>query len=248
MDISESESENSGYIRECITGPIRTRLEDIYTDEKFQKIINFSDVRKGELNANIIHYDKNIKNGNNMKYYRYLSIDTVGGYFPFDDFDMLKIFISKLSLIPFTSSYIFIISGTDIEKILVEFHKYDFLIEFIIFKRNNNNYMNNKYNKIKLITSKFNKIRKYLKTKKFSKEDLDMDNLSFMTPLITYYEYKKSIFPIHRILAYFFKYQNFRFTEEYFLRANEFIKKSSFDIKTKENIIKIMGNLNHQSF
>ena len=75
-----------------------------------------------------------------------------------------------------------------------------------------------------------------------------MDNLSFMTPLITYYEYKKAIFPIHRILAYFFKYQNFRFTEEYFLRANEFIKKSSFDIKTKENIIKIMGNLNHQSF
>ena len=248
MDISESESENSSYIKECITGPIRTRLEDIYTDEKFQKIINFSDVRKGELNVNIIHYDKNIKNGNNMKYYRYLSIDTVGGYFPFDDFDMLKIFISKLSLIPFTSSYIFIISGTDIEKILVEFHKYDFLIEFIIFIRNNNNYMNNKYNKIKLITSKFNKIRKYLKTKKFSKEDLDMDNLSFMTPLITYYEYKKAIFPIHRILAYFFKYQNFRFTEEYFLRANEFIKKSSFDIKTKENIIKIMGNLNHQSF
>ena len=165
MDISESESENSGYIEECITGPIRTRLEDIYTDEKFQKIINFSDVRKGELNVNIIHYDKNIKNGNNMKYYRYLSIDTVGGYFPFDDFDMLKIFISKLSLIPFTSSYIFIISGTDIEKILVEFHKYDFLIEFIMYIGNGNNnyaYEKNKYNKIKLITSKFNKIRKYL--------------------------------------------------------------------------------------
>ena len=39
--------------------------------------------------------------------------------------------------------------------------------------------------KIKLITNKFSKIRKYLKSKKFSKEDLNMDNLLFITPLIT---------------------------------------------------------------
>ena len=30
---------------------------------------------------------------NNMKYYRYFNIDIVGGYYPFDDHEMLKVFI-----------------------------------------------------------------------------------------------------------------------------------------------------------
>ena len=254
MDISESESKdsyNEDYEPEGINMPIIKRFEDLYTDEKFQNIINFKDVRKGELYVNLIHYDKNLKNGDNMIYYRYLSIDTVGGYYPFDDFDMLKLFISKLSKIPFCSSYIFIVSGTDVDKILVEFHKYDFLIEFIMYIGNGNNnyaYEKNKYNKIKLITSKFSKIRKYLKSKKFSKEDLNMDNLLFITPLITYYDYKKAIFPIHKILAYFFKYENFIFTEEYYLKAKDFINKSTLETKFKERIIRTMEYLKGQTF
>ena len=100
------------------------------------------------------------------------------------------------------------ISGNETEKILEEFHNYDYLVEFIIFnKQNNFDYLNKKYNKIKLITNKFNIIRKYLKSKKFSKEDLSMDNHLFMTPVITNNEYKKILFLIHRILAYFFKYK-----------------------------------------
>ena len=71
MDINESESKdsyNEDYEPEGINMPIIKRFEDLYTDEKFQNIINFKDVRKGELYVNLIHYDKNLKNGDNMIY------------------------------------------------------------------------------------------------------------------------------------------------------------------------------------
>ena len=227
-------------------GSIRVRFEELYSDEKFKNIINFSDVRKGELFINIIHYDKNIKNDDNIKYYRYFSIDTVGGYYPFDDYEMLKVFILKLNELSFKCSYILMISGNETEKILEEFHKYDYLVEFIIFNRQDNfDYLNNKYNKIKLITNEFNSIRKHLKSKKFSKEDLSMDNHLFITPVITYYDYKKALFPIHRILAYFFKYnyREYYFPKDYFIKAKEFIDKSTFDKEIKDKIIKIMEYL-----
>ena len=169
-----------------------------------------------------------------MKFYRYFSIDTIGGYYPYDDFDMLKTFIRKLNELSFKCSYIFLISGDDIEKILEEFHKYDFLIEFIIFnEKNKYDYLNDKYKKIKLISNEFSKIRNYLKSKKFSSEDLNMDNHLPLTLLITYYEYKKALFPIYRILAYFFKFDSYKFSKNYFLKAKEFINKSSFEEEIK---------------
>ena len=189
-----------------IIGPIENRFRTSYPYEKFKNIISFEDVKKGKFHINLIHYDKNLKNKENIKYYRYFNIKTIGGYYPFDDFVMLKTFITKLNQVPFSPSYILMISGNDFEKILEEFHKYDFLIEFIIFNEiNKYDYMINKYNKLKLITNEFSKITKYFKLQKFSKEDLSMDNHLSMTPLITYYDYKKALFPIHRILAFFLK-------------------------------------------
>ena len=232
---------NSHYI---LDSPIRERFEDLYSDEKYINIINFKDVQKGELHINLIHYDKNLKKEENMKYYRYFSISTLGGYYPFDDFDMLKLFIEKLNQIPFSSSYILMISGNDMENILKEFHKYDFLMEFIIFNKiNDYGYLNNKYNKIKLITNKFSKVRLYLISKNYSKVDLNMDNLLSMTPLITYYDYKKALFPIHRILAHFFKFDVYYFSKDYFVRADEFINKTVYETEIKIKILKIMKKL-----
>jgi len=232
---------NSHYI---LDSPIRERFEDLYSDEKYINIINFKDVQKGELHINLIHYDKNLKKEENMKYYRYFSISTLGGYYPFDDFDMLKLFIEKLNQIPFSSSYILMISGNDMENILKEFHKYDFLMEFIIFNKiNDYGYLNNKYNKIKLITNKFSKVRLYLISKNYSKVDLNMDNLLSMTPLITYYDYKKALFPIHRILAHFFKFDVYYFSKDYFVRADEFINKTVYETEVKIKILKIMKKL-----
>ena len=151
--------------KNCIEeGPIRERFEKLYSDEKFKEIIKFAGIKKGELYVNIIHYDKDIRKEENMKYYRYFSIDTIGGYYPFDDFDMIKLFITKLNEMSYKCSYILIISGNEIEKILEEFHKYDFLVEFIIFNKQNNDInLTEKYNRIKLITNKFGQIRNYLK-------------------------------------------------------------------------------------
>ena len=158
-------------------GEIRERFEQLYNNEKFRNIINFSNVERGELYINLIHYDKNLKNEENTEYYRYFSINIVGSYYVFDDFDMLRLFISKLNQIPFPCSYILMTSGSESEKVLEEFSNFDFLIEFIIFyKENDYNYLKKKYNKIKLITNKFDKIRKFLKSKKFSEDDLNMDN------------------------------------------------------------------------
>ena len=72
-------------------GPIRERFEELN-----KKFVNFSDVKKGDLYVNLIQYDENMKNEKNMEYYRYFSIKMIGNYYPFDDFDMLKLFLSKL--------------------------------------------------------------------------------------------------------------------------------------------------------
>jgi len=224
-------------------GEIRDRFERLYYNI-FRNIINFDGIKKGNLFLNLIHYDKNLKNEENTEYYRYFSINIVGSYYAFDDFDMLKYFISKLNKSSFCCSYILMTSGSEAEKVLEEFNKYDFLIEFIIFYfKGKYDYLKDKYNKIKLITKKFNEIAKFLQSKKFSKKDLIMDNHLPVTPLITYYDYKKCLFPIHRILAYFFKYDIRGYSRGYFLEAKKYIDNSIFEEDTKEKILYIMEDL-----
>ena len=225
-------------------GEIRERFEQLYNNEKFRNIINFSNVERGELYINLIHYDKNLKNEENTEYYRYFSINIIGSYYAFDDFDMLRLFISKLNQIPFSSSYILMSSGSESEKVLEELNKFDFLIEFIIFSKNKDyDYLKNKYNKVKLIANKFGKITDFLKTKKFSKDDLSMDNHLYITPLITYYDYKRCLFPIHKILAYFFEFSINNFSNDYFLIAKTFINRSVLEIELKQKILYIMEDL-----
>ena len=220
-------------------GPIWERIEELNDN-----IVNFSDVKKGDLYVNLIQYDKNMKNEKNMEYYRYFSIKIIGDYYPFDDFDMLKLFLSKLKQIPFAPCYILMISGNEIETIIKEINDNDFILDILIFNYNKGNYdyLKNK-NKIKLITNNFYEIREYLKSKNFSKEDLSMDNHLLITPLITYYDYKKCLFPIHRILAYFFKKKIYGFSYYYYQIAKEFIMKATLETEVKEKIIEIMKKL-----
>ena len=138
-------------------GPIRDRFENNYSKRRDdylyniyrKKIINFSDTRKGDLNINLIHYDKNLKKEENFEYYRYFSIKVLGSYCSFDDYDMLKLFLSRQLQIPFSPNYVLIISGTESEKLLKEFHNYDFINDIIIFCFEKNNYLDLKkaYNK-----------------------------------------------------------------------------------------------------
>ena len=233
-------------------GPIRDRFENNYSKRRddylyniYRKIINFSDTRKGDLNINLIHYDKNLKKEENFEYYRYFSIKVLGSYCSFDDYDMLKLFLSRQLQIPFSPNYVLIISGNESEKLLKEFHNYDFINDIIIFCFEKNNYLDlqKPYNKIRLISNNFKEIRDYLKNIKHAKDDLNMDNHQIVSPMITYFDYKKIIFPIHRALSSFFDPNFIEFSFDYFLIAKKFILDSTETTETKNKIIDIMKKL-----
>ena len=229
---------------------ISNRFEKLYSfcEEKYKNIINFDEVKKGEFNVNLIYYDKNLRN-NNMKYYRYFSINVIGSYYTFDDYDMLKLLISKIKEMSFPPCYILMMPESESEQILKEFNDLDFIIEFIIFYQNEKviNFLKEKYNKITLVTNEFTKITEYLKTKHFSEEDLDMDNQLAQTPLITYYDYKKCLYPIHKILAYFFNFCKRSFSKYYLKKAIQFIDKSFLESNMKKEIKEIMKKLSECS-
>ena len=85
------------------------------------------------------------------------------------------------------------ISGMDSENILKKLHDYEFLNDIIIFCFESNKYLNLKktYKKLRIITNNFEEVINFLKLKKYSKEDLNMDNHLLITPIITYFDYKK---------------------------------------------------------
>ena len=230
----------------CSKEPIMERFDELYKNEKeYRNLIYFTDIKKGDIYVNLIHYDKNIKNEENMNYYRYFSDKVIGSYCPFDDFDMLKLFISKLNQIPFPPSYVLMTSGEEADKILKEFNNIDYINCFIIFCVEKEKYIQLKsdYKKIILITNDFSDVICCLKDKKHSKEDLNMDNHLVITPLITYYEYKKGIFPIHRVIAHFFDYYNYGLPPQYFREALKFFRKTTMETEIKQKIIKIMEKL-----
>ena len=158
---------------------------------------------------------------------------------------MLKLFLSRQLQIPFSPNYVLIISGTESEKLLKEFHNNDFINYIIIFCFEKNNYLDlqKAYNKIRLISNNFKEIRDYLKNIRHAKDDLNMDNHQMVSPMITYFDYKKIIFPIHRALVSFFDPNFIEFSFDYFLFAKKFILDSTETTETKYKIIDIMKKL-----
>jgi len=235
--------------KECaLLGPIRERFDEpleIKEILEFKEIVNFSDVKKGDIYVNLIHFDKNMKKNENFEYYRYFSIKLIGEYRPFENINMLKLFLSKTKQIPEPPSYILMISGSESIDILNEFHDFSFITDIIIFCFEINKYIHlkEKYTKIKLISNNIYEIRKFLLTKRFSKRDLNMDNHLFTTPLITYFDYKKGLFPVHRILSYFFDERFETFSNNYYEISQNFIYYSTFEIEVKKKILAIMEDL-----
>ena len=231
----------------CSLRQIEDRFEILYANKKrYSYLINFTDIEKGDIYVNLINYDKNLKNEENMNYYRYFSDKIMGSYCPFDDFNMLNYFVSKLEQIPFPPSYIFIISGAEAEKIINKFNNKDFINYFIIFCSKKEKYSHLQFlnQKVQLITNEFNNIKNFLKSKQFSKNDLNMDNHLLLTPLFTYYEYKKGLFCIHRVISYFFDDEkNKNFCPNYFEEALEFMEKTTMQTEIKNKIIEIMKKL-----
>ena len=248
--LNNSKAKSKGKEKEvfCENMPIVQQFEDLYNNEfngRYQKIIDFSDIKKGDIFVNLIHYDKNLKKPENLEYFRYFSIKIQGCYYSFDNFKMLKLYLSRQVQIPYSVGFILIISGNESEKVLKEFHNLDILNEIIIFCYNINKYLylKNIYNKIALITNDFGEIINTLRTKKLAKDDLKMENHIQLTPLISYFDYKKVIFPIHRVIAYFFDEKYNGFSKENLEVAKIFINKSSYTTEDKKLIIDIMEKL-----
>ena len=189
-------------------GEIRNRFEDLYdySEKDYKEIINFNDVKKGNIYVNLIHYDKNLKKNENLGYYRYFSIKIIGNYSPFDDLEMLKLYISKTNELNRSLHYILMISGMESAEILKESHEVGFIDDIIIFCFEQNKYADLKkhYSKVKLISNNFYNVIHFLLLKRHSDRDLDIDSHLLLTPLITYFDSKKGLFPIHSVLSYFF--------------------------------------------
>ena len=167
-----------------------------YSKAEYKKIMNFSDVKKGNIYVNLIHYDKNLKKKENFEYYRYFSIKIIGNYSPFDDPEMLKLYISKTNELTQPPHYILMISGMESTEILKEFHEIGFIDDVIIFCFEPNKYVDLKtnYSKVKLISNNFYDVIDFLLSKRHSDRDLNIDSHLLLTPLITYFIIKKDYF------------------------------------------------------
>ena len=112
-----------------------TDIKKLYkkNEEDIDKIVDFSDIQKGDIYVNLIHYDTNLRKEDNFEYYRYFSTNLVGCYFPFDNFQMLKLFFSRVNNSSYKPSYILIIPGKSSNDILKEFHNISYITDIIIF-------------------------------------------------------------------------------------------------------------------
>ena len=150
------------------------RFNDMHNQFEFDKLLDFSKIKFANININLIHYDKNLKNKENMEYYRYFCVNIKGSYYPTDDFVILKLLLSKINNNSYIPNYILMISGSEAETKLKELINYNFIQEIVIFCRKDTKYtyLKDIYGKIKLITKKFDDVLNFLRSKIFLKKIL----------------------------------------------------------------------------
>ena len=187
-------------------------------------------IKRDELNINLIHFDVNMTNGENFRYFNNFKVDVVGGFQAMDDINILKKLLVKIEKrqIPFlvVSSGS---SGKDIRPICKE---YSFIKEVIIFCMNyeyNKHYINEYPGYINNVTTSISELYNYLKEfygrqichkcnpknpYQFQDYEIQMDKQIQECPVITAEEYDKCYFLVHKAYSYFFgnfesKYHSF---------------------------------------
>ena len=88
-------------------------------------------IKRDELNINLIHFDLNMTNGENYKYFNNFKVDVVGGFYAMDDVNIFKKLLQKNSEreIPF----LVVSSGSSGKEIIPICKEYPFIKEVIIF-------------------------------------------------------------------------------------------------------------------
>ena len=54
-------------------------------------------IKRDELRINLIHFDKNMTNGENYGYFNKFKVDVVGGFYAMDDINIFKKFLDKIA-------------------------------------------------------------------------------------------------------------------------------------------------------
>ncbi len=162
-------------------------------------------LKRNELKVNLIHFDSKMTNSENYGYYTRLKVDVIGGFYALDDLEVLKEYLNKIKQknIPF----IVISSGSNGKDVIPLCKQYSFIKEAIIFCFNynyNKHYIDEYPGYVKKVFTSISSVYDYLKTFKFSLDDIKMNRQIQQTPVITASEYDKCYFLIHRAYAYFF--------------------------------------------
>lgn len=211
-----------------------------------KSIIKFDDINRNPFYINLLHYDENLTNNENQKYYKYFKLNIVGGYLGINCLNMFTYYINAINNSKIFIRYILIISGSNSINVLKLCYNYKFIDEVLIFCNNINNYSYLKsYDKIKIVTNSFYVIARYLKSKSYTSKELDMSNQIPTTPLITFYEYKNCYFAIHRMITKFF---NENWAEPYITVDDInsviiYLNRTDFDLIKKNKIVMILKKL-----
>ena len=179
-------------------------------------------IKRDELNINLIHFDYNMTNEENYKYFNNFKVDVVGGFYAIDDINIFKKFLQKIS--EKHISFLVVSSGSGAKEIIPICKEYSFIKEVIIFCMNyeyNKHYIDEYPGYVRKITNSIDELYNYLKNfygkKKlcldcfpnahyqFSDIEIRMDKQIKECPIITKEEYDKCYFLVHRAFAYFFE-------------------------------------------
>ena len=246
--MSENEEEEEiDYDNLEIDPNLVCKVDIIYTFNSYeyeQYGFDLKLLKTDNLYANLIHFDLNMTNPENYKYYNNFKLDVVGEFFAIDDLKILKKFLEekKGKMIPF----IVLSSGSSGKDVIKICKNYSFVKEVIIFCGNyeyNKHYIKKYKGYVKKVLTSIKEVYKYIKSfdlkvrKNFEKfneldsfifscDDVKMKRQLEQNTVISALEYDNCYFLIHRACAHYFgnmddkRYTHFKLHElAYYLNS-----------------------------
>ena len=175
-------------------------------------------LKENELNVNLIHFDKNISNAENYKYFINFKINVTGDFKAIDDISILIEYLNEIKHknIP----YIVISSGSSGKDVIPICYEYSFIKEVVIFCRNykhNEHYIEEYPGYVNKVLISIKQVNEYIKTlgdeykegiQKYMDEQKDIfsinNNPIQRSPFISSQEYDQFYFLVHKIYSHFF--------------------------------------------
>lgn len=179
-----------------------------------------------ELKINLLYFDEEItKSKDSYNYYKQFKVNVLGGFYACDDKEFYKKYLDEINKIqPKIPPYVVVTYPNYFERIYNISKGYNFVKEIIIIsriKKKYEKYLKSHKKLLKFIAKDYEELIKYLKSlgenkginfildlflkkKKFTSEDIQMNRQLCICPIITSYEYDQLYFLFHRAIAHFF--------------------------------------------